>query len=626
MPDWSYHTIFKHIVAKLPGHIGREAIHRGMSGIASIPGGEFLIRFLGHMEPSVNNKVKVDELTFTSSIGLSGKVDPQLSGTKAFVNLGFSFIEIGPVTYQLQKPEVRPHYSKKDHLQIVFPEREESLGCQKTIEKLTQYDDLSVKKLIRIKGNQTELLNMTSKLSPYSDAFIIEYTTSLDEHSFLQLKKNIDYSPLFIAISPKQLNSSADHFLGLIQDGNVTGILLDCDREEDSYSIIQSLRMIKSFLSKTLPIILSGGINEPKDAITFLNEGASLLMLSGGYITSGPGLPKRINELIDDRFVQTSDHSYPGWIWYWLFGFCIFIGGILALLFSMTKVILPYDEAFLGISRNEILAFNELILFFMAHDRMTLAGTMISGGILYMQLARHGVRNGIHWCRKTINIAGVTGFLGILMFIGYGYFDWLHGLFWVILLPLFVMGYRETKNVTNSPKSKNERNHQAWKISLYGQLLFIILGFSFTIGGVIISFIGMTNVFVKTDVEYLCMPPEVINQFNETLIPVIAHDRAGFGSALLSVGLIVLMISLWGFHEGDRWVWWSMLIGGLPAFLSGIIIHYVIGYTTFIHLLPAYIASGLYVFGLLFSYSFLMKTHPDNSITAIRNSKVLGHN
>lgn len=589
-----------------------------MSGIATIPGGKYLIRFLGHMEPSVHNKVRVDELTFTSPIGLSGKVDPQLSGTKAFENLGFSFIEIGPVTDMFQKPEVRPHYSKKDHLQIEFPEREESLGCQKTIEKLTQYDHLSVKKLIRIKGNQTELLNMTSKLSPYGDAFIIEYTTNLDEHSFLQLKKNVDYSPLFIAVSPKQLNSFTDHIFGLIQDENVTGILLDCDREEDSYSINQSLRRIKSSLPKTLPIIISGGINEPKDAITYLNEGVSLLMLSGGYITSGPGLPKRINELIDDKFAQTSDHSYPGWIWYWLFGFCVFIGGILALLFSMTKVILPYDEAFLGISRSEILAFNELIVFFMAHDRMTLAGTMISGGILYMQLARHGVRNGIHWCRKTINIAGVTGFLGILMFIGYGYFDWLHGLFWVILLPLFVMGYRKTKNVTNSPKSKNERNHQAWKISLYGQLSFIILGFSFTLGGVIISVIGMTNVFVKTDVEYLCMPPEVINQFNETLIPVIAHDRAGFGSALLSVGLIVLMISLWGFHEGDRWVWWSMLIGGLPAFLSGIIIHYVIGYTTFIHLLPAYIASGLYVFGLLFSYSFLMKTHSDKSITAIR--------
>lgn len=43
MSDWSYHPIFKHLVVKLPGHIGRDLIHKGMSGISTIPGGNFML-------------------------------------------------------------------------------------------------------------------------------------------------------------------------------------------------------------------------------------------------------------------------------------------------------------------------------------------------------------------------------------------------------------------------------------------------------------------------------------------------------------------------------------------------------------------------------------------------------
>lgn len=85
----------------------------------------------------------------------------------------------------------------------------------------------------------------------------------------------------------------------------------------------------------------------------------------------------------------------------------------------------------------------------------------------------------------------------------------------------------------------------------------------------------------------------------------IAHDRAGFGSALLSVGLLVLMLSLWGFRKGESWVWNTLAIGALPAFIAGIGTHFYIGYTIFIHLLPVYFLVILYFLGLVLSYPFL---------------------
>ncbi|MGD6950127.1 dihydroorotate dehydrogenase, partial [Bacillus mobilis] len=78
--------------------------------------------------------------------------------------------------------------------------------------------------------------------------------------------------------------------------------------------------------------------------------GADLIMLSGGYVSSGPGLPKRINEAAADLGVHAGRGDFGGWMLYWLFGFFILIGGLIALFFSLTSVILPYDEHFLGIA------------------------------------------------------------------------------------------------------------------------------------------------------------------------------------------------------------------------------------------------------------------------------------
>ncbi|MGM0874934.1 MAG: dihydroorotate dehydrogenase [Bacillota bacterium] len=607
MPDWSYHPLFQRLLFKIPGHVSREIIHRSMSSITSIPGGKQLIRFLGHMETSPHIEIKTSDLLFSSPIGLSGKVDPNLTGTKAFANLGFSFIEIGPVTLKPKHLSEMPYYDSDKH-KVVFPNEEEALGLENTINKLKQYSNLSPHKIIRMKGTPKELLELAPALKSYGDIFVLEYTNNLISENVTLIKQLLNGKHVFISVTPEQISKSFTTFVQFFKGNEIDGVILDGDRaKEPLIDLLSSLKMLRKELNKNIAIITSGGIDEPKDAISLLEEGATLLFLSSGYITSGPGLPKRINELLYFRKVDVQQTFSMGWIWYWFFGLCIFIGGILALLFSMTRVILPYDEAFLKITRAELLAFNENVLYFMAHDRLTLSGTMVSGGILYMQLAKHGIKNGVHWCRKAVNIAGIVGFLGILLFIGYGYFDWLHGFFWLVLLPFFITGYMKTKNAIDTPKSQNDSNHNAWNLSLYGQLAFIILGFSFVIGGIVISFIGATFVFVKTDIGYLCMPPEMLKQFNDELISVIAHDRAGFGSALLSVGLLVLMISLWGFREGEKWVWWSMFVGGIPAFLSGFITHFVIGYTTFIHLLPAYIACVIYIFGLIVSYPYLMK-------------------
>src|SRR5439155_14069662 len=129
-------------------------------------------------------------------------------------------------------------------------------------------------------------------------------------------------------------------------------------------------------------LIATGGVPEPEHALALRAAGADLVQVDSGLVYSGPGLPKRINEVL--LFEATRKTGAADWAdrppemtWFWttLMGAGMFFGSILALLIAATQVVLPYDEAFVGMSREELSRINPRLLAFMAHDRVSLAGT-----------------------------------------------------------------------------------------------------------------------------------------------------------------------------------------------------------------------------------------------------------
>lgn len=605
MPDWSYHPLKKLILDRVSARTSRECIHQAMSFIASVPGGRALISFLGHMKPPQSLKKEINNTIFPSPIGLSCLVDPNLSGIKAFQELGFGFIEIGPIVLNEPKIQAAPIIQNK---QILFSHQQEKLPLKLALKKLTNIDcRVPIFAKIDAQVSSNEAAVIVQHLTPYVDAFVAtpDQINCFIDHNALPLERS-----LYMSCSADEVISEK---LGqLIALAIIDGIVIDPPRQtaEDYWheaahaheSLAAAVSQIKASHPE-LVVITSGGVETPNDTHALVQAGADLMMLTDGYIKAGPGLPKRSHERILDEVVEPIENVK--WHWSFLFGISIFIGGFIALYFAFTSIILPYDESFIGLTRADLNLINPRILAFMSHDRMALAGTMISGGILYIQLARHGLRNGTHWAKIAFHSAAMMGFLGIFLFIGYGYFDWLHGLFWLILLPIYYFSFKEGKTAIRSPYSPYGGNDRAWQLSNYGQLMFVLLGFLILVGGIVISIIGISNVFVTTDIGFLCMSPQMLDSINSKLIPVIAHDRAGFGSALVSVGLLVLTISLWGFRKGERWIWNTLAVGALPAFIAGIGTHIFIGYTTFIHLLPVYFLVVLYLLGLILSYPFL---------------------
>lgn len=608
MPDWSYHPLNKLLLNKLTAETSRELLHKSMSTIASIPGGRALIRFLGHMNPPREFQRKIYHTKFSSPIGLSGRIDPNMSGINAFQELGFGFLEIGPIVLYEPKEKKEP---KRKNNRILFSNHEEKVPLKLVIKKLISQNiriPIVAKIDSQVKRNEWDII--VQQLAPFVDAFV---GTSEQINSFITHKSSrcLERS-FYVSFFTDEIDSIKLQMENLSQHSCIGGVVINAPRQTEG-SYWHEDAQAKKLLTKTvkqvkilypgLIVITSGGVETPDDAHALVLAGTDLFILTDGYVKAGPGLPKRIHERLLHEEVQPMNNQ--NWYWSFLFGLSILIGGMIALYIAFTSIILPYDESFIGLTKADIYQANPLILSFMSHDRMALAGTMISGGIIYIQLARHGIKNGMHWGKIAFHSAAIVGFLGIFLFIGFGYFDWLHGLFWLMLLPIYYFSFKEGKKVQGTPSSSHGKNDRTWQYGIYGQLMFIILGFSILIGGIVISIIGVTKVFITTDLSYLCMSPQMIKNISSHLIPVIAHDRAGFGSALVCVGLLVLMLSLWGFRKGEHWIWNTLAIGALPAFSAGIGTHVYIGYTTFTHLLPLYFLIILYFVGLILSYPYL---------------------
>jgi voltage-gated potassium channel Kch len=355
--------------------------------------------------------------------------------------------------------------------------------------------------------------------------------------------------------------------------------------------------------------IVRGGLSSPREMVDAINSGARLVLIGTGFVEAGPGLAKRANEALAGMLPPLPRERRPawreGWPWIALLGAGMTIAGLSVLAVGLTRVTLPYDESFLGLSHDAIAALNPHLLGFMKHDRVTLAGTLVSLGILYSALALGGMRRGLRWARSAMVASGAVGFASVFLFLGFHYVDPLHVALAVGLFPLFLAGVL-LPTPPRWPPSQDLDNDGIWRAGLWGQLYFIALGAGLTVAGVIIASVGVTSVFVWSDLQFLATTSDALARANSHLLPLIAHDRAGFGGALASDGIAVMLLALWGFRRGERWVWWSLLLAGAAGFLGAVYAHVAVGYLELGHLFPVAVSGAVYIAGLVLSAPYLL--------------------
>ena len=282
----------------------------------------------------------------------------------------------------------------------------------------------------------------------------------------------------------------------------------------------------------------------------------------------------------------------------------LILSGIFALFLSITGQFLPHDISFLGMQPRELCDLHQCrIVHFIFHDRVSFGGTLIAIGTLYLWLVSFPLRRGEEWAWWTLLLSGAIGFLSFLSYLLYGYLDSWHAVATAGLLPLFLAGIWKTHSLLPAPP-KNWRSllQPGMPMELgtrigFGRACLLFVGAGMLLAGSVIIILGSTVVFVPQDITYMGFTAPELAAINPHLIPLIAHDRAGFGGGIASCGLTVLLM-VWKARPTLA-MWQALLIGGLTGFGCAIGVHFSMNYLIPSHLIPAWTGAAIYAVGII---------------------------
>jgi dihydroorotate dehydrogenase len=622
MPDWTYRTLIRPVLFRLPAATARQWSLAALARLARMPAGPCVVEFFGHMQADPRLAVRVAGAAFPTAIGIGADLDPCGVAVGALSRFGVGFIEVGPVGETDGTVESGLAIAGESLRQT------ESVACvsaEELIPRLRPIAELGVPILCRLSGKAgASLRNTVEQLLPHVTGFVLTMTDAPAESAerltellasargrqvWLQFTADVD-----LAAREAQIRNALT--------AGATGLWLTAARRTSDGlretgrallpAVLARLRHLRQTFGSGVPVV-AGGAHSPADAMELQAAGATLVTLDSGLVFSGPGLAKRVNDAW--LFQQTRDQTDPqptvvpaarrSWFWCLMLGVSMFIGGLLALAIAWTRTVLPYDEVFCGMTREQLIALNPRLLPFMAHDRITLAGTMITAGLLYAGLAWQAVRRGAHWAKVTVITSATSGFFSFFLFLGFGYFDPFHAFVTAILFQFLLFAFYASLDPAEPPSLPELEDSPAWRRGQWGQLLFVALGIGIVGAGLTISTVGATSVLVPEDLEFMRTSEAVLKAANARLVPLIAHDRASLGGMLIACGLAVWLTAQWGFRAGERWLWWLLLVAGLPSFVGAIGIHFAVGYLNLKHLAPAGVGMLVFLIALVCSRAWL---------------------
>lgn len=670
MPDWTYHPFFKPLLFSLPAERARRVTLGLLALQASTAPGRRLFQLFGHGDPPERVAVTAFGLRFPCPIGIAPGIDIEASAASVLQYLGAGFLVVGPagrerVERRLSTDPVRI----EQHHAIASSPHAGGPSASELAARIRSSPGLGVPVGVALRG--AHLCDAIRDAEGAASFFSLPASCAEDA-ALLRSLRETTRTPLLLRlpatlegrrldeVTEAAVEAGIDGCVAvagwpfpMLPDGEVSGLFL-------LRRALASIEQIARRHGDRFPILGAGGIMSPEGALACLDAGARLVELYEGLVYAGPGLPGRILHAIERRIDRPAGeekrvergapapeqaapletrmeaqaaspregveaHAPPegsaarvtkGWQLLAFTGLVLVGAGSAALGLAATVQMLPYDVAFLGMTVQDLCDRSACrIVHFMAHDRVSFGGSIISIGVLYVWLAAVPLREGRAWAWWTLALSGAIGFGSFLTYLGYGYLDVWHGIATLLLLPFYLLGIlwaRASLEGARGIGTLLRPGAAAWRWSPAGMgrafLTFSAVGM--ILGGATIMGVGVTRVFVPQDLEYMQTTVAELDALNPRLIPLIAHDRAGFGGGLCSGGLTVLF-SLWcGARPGARGLWVALLSSGVIGFACAIGVHPIVGYTSFTHLAPAYAGALAFVVGIVMLYRPLWYGEP----------------
>jgi hypothetical protein len=286
--------------------------------------------------------------------------------------------------------------------------------------------------------------------------------------------------------------------------------------------------------------------------------------------------------------------------------FALLLAGLFALFLGVTGQFLPHDERFLGMTAAQLCAMHRCrIVHFMVHDRVSFGGALVAIGLLYFWLTEYPLRQGQQWAWWLLALSGVIGFSSFFAYLGYGYLDTWHGIATLGLLPCFLIGlFRSAQTIDQKMDFRflfTPSVDCLWRSwAGLGRACLLATSAGMMGAGLTIAVVGMSSVFVPQDLAYMGLTVAELQSINDRLVPLIAHDRAGFGGGVCCCG-VILFFCVWCGSPSPS-LWRALALVGFIGFGTAIGVHPAIGYNDAIHLAPAVLGAVLFLTGLILTF------------------------
>jgi len=312
-----------------------------------IPFSGAFLRLLFHFH-SHKLEREVMGIKFKNPIGLAAGLDKNGELYNEFSNFGFAFVEIGSITPLPQPGNPKPRCFRLIPDKAIINRMgmnnkgvaEVVLNLRLRAPRIVVGGNISKNTHTPNENAPQDYIRSFNHLYDYVDYFVINVScpnvadlcklhdiASLSAiiHPLVDLRQNRDrYRPILLKISPDIPVEQLDDIITFIKDSGLDGVVATnttvgreglktpAKRLETigngglsgaplKQKTLEFIRTIHQKTDGQLPIIGSGGVMTPQDALDMIHAGASLVQIYTGFIYNGPGLVKQILKKIDQQ-------------------------------------------------------------------------------------------------------------------------------------------------------------------------------------------------------------------------------------------------------------------------------------------------------------------------------------
>jgi hypothetical protein len=298
-----------------------------------------------------------------------------------------------------------------------------------------------------------------------------------------------------------------------------------------------------------------------------------------------------------------------GWAFLAATGWMLIVIGLAAFATAASIRVLPHEAHFLDSTVSDLVFRDHAgnLIGYMMHNRVSFGGALIAIGLLYVWMADVLLRESAAWTWWAFLLSGYFGVSSFLSYFLTDYLDLWHGFGSIGLALTITLGLIFSFPTLLSPRDIR----QIWPGDMFrtmfsrftvGRFILSVWAFGMMAGGFLVLETGVVRVFVPEDLQFMRSTVDVLREINPQVIPFVAHDRIGFGGALISCGIAALGCIWHGLKPGSK-VALAILCGAwFMQTITAIGVHPLVGYNSLWHLFPFLVMDTAFVIGLPFVF------------------------